>query len=243
MTGGLHSSDLIILAARPSMGKTALAMNIAVNAALSGKKVLIFSLEMAAQQLVERAVSSMASVPLASIRSGDLDPRQLELVEKRMAIFKRLPLKIDDSSGLSIGQVQSRAKAEAIEGGVDLIVVDYLQLMSARGEQSREREVSVISAGLKGLAKDLNIPVLALSQLNRGLESRTDRTPKLSDLRDSGSIEQDADLVLLLHRNQDGGPGTPLHGKAELIIAKHRNGPTGSLYLRFDGQFCRFGDV
>jgi len=243
MTSGLSPSDLIVLAARPSMGKTALAVNIAVNAALAGHKVLVFSLEMKSQKLVERTVSSMARIPFSVILTGNLDARNLVCVEKIMETIKLLPLKIDDTASLSIGQVIARAKAESINGGVDLIVVDYLQLMSAKGQQSREREVAVISAGLKGLAKDFNIPVLALSQLNRGLENRTDRTPKLSDLRDSGAIEQDADLVLMLHRNKDAAPGTALHGKAELIIAKSRNGPTGSIYLKFEGQFCRFSDV
>jgi len=198
---------------------------------------------MNSQKLVERTVSSMASIPFSAILTGSLDARNLVCVEKFMETIKLLPLKIDDTASLSIGQVNARAKAESINGGVDLIVVDYLQLMRAKGEQNREREVAVISAGLKGLAKDLNIPVLALSQLNRGLENRTDPTPKLSDLRDSGAIEQDADLVLMLHRNKDATPGSALHGKAELIIAKHRNGPTGSIYLKFEGHFCRFSDV
>ncbi len=243
MTCGMSPSDLIILAARPSVGKTALALNIAINAAMAGHRVLVYSLEMSGKQLVERAISSLAGVPLDAIRSGDLDKRQSELIEKIIATIKLLPLEIDDSAGLSIGQIRARVKARSINSRVDLVVVDYLQLMNAKGEQNREREVAVISAGLKGLAKDLNIPVLALSQLNRGLENRADPTPRLSDLRDSGAIEQDADVVLMLHRNKDARPEARLYGKAELIIAKHRNGPTGSLFLKFEGQFSRFSDT
>jgi replicative DNA helicase len=208
------------------------------------KKVLFFSLEMTGEQLFERAAAGISNIPLAAIRAGRLAGFDQEKVSRVLReVVSWLPLKVDDTGGHTFEQLRARSKGEAIRSGVDLIIVDYLQLVRFPGAQGREREIAEISGGLKNLAKDLNIPVVALSQLNRKMEDRQDRTPRLSDLRDSGSIEQDADVVLLLHRDHNAQPSSPMFGKAELLVAKHRNGPTGSFHLRFEGQVCRFSDL
>lgn len=240
ITHGFHPGDLFVLAARPSMGKTSLVMCLAKDVAVGGARVLVFSLEMKNSQLVERMLAEETGIPLDAIRTGNLERWQRTALDQAAEKISRLSIKIDDQAGLSIGQLRARAKAEMFKGGADLIVVDYLQLVCAPGAQNREREVSQISAGLKALAKELNVPVIALSQLNRSLEGRQDPTPKLSDLRDSGSIEQDADVIAFISRPKNGKG--PMAGKAELVIAKHRNGATGNTYLGFEGHCCRFSN-
>ncbi len=242
--GGLHPSDLVVLGARPSMGKTTLAMNIALNCSRNGAKVAVFSLEMSSGQLAERLLSTTTGICGDAIRRGILDEQQREKMSQAGKGLSNLPLVIDDNPALSAQAIRAKASLLATKDGLDLIVVDYLQLMRGTGE-TREREVSEMSAGLKGIAKTLNIPVLVLSQLNRSLESRPNKRPILSDLRDSGSIEQDADVVLFLYRDEvyNRSPDNPLAGIAELIVAKHRNGRTGAMKLRFDGHLYRFMDV
>ncbi len=248
---GLHRTDLMILAARPAMGKTALALNIALNVASTtlptgpraglAPSVLVFSLEMGREQLVQRLLSQKARVGLSDMRRGQVDPDAEIALRAAAADLSELRLFIDDTPALNTIDLSARAKRIAMREGLDLIVVDYLQLMRGTGgsRQSREQEISEISRALKGLAKELNVTVMALSQLNRGLESRADKRPIMSDLRESGAIEQDADIILFIYRdhvyNKMSAPE-----EAELIVAKHRAGPTGLISLRFDGQFTRF---
>lgn len=242
--GGLQKQDLVIVAGRPSMGKTTLVMNMVTNAAKSGKKVLVFSLEMSKEKLVEKQISSISGVLIKAIQQGDLNDTTWPMVKRAADVVSKFSVTIDDSSSLDINQINARAKMMAMRTGVDLIVVDYLGLAKAKAE-SREREVSEISAGLKALAKDLKVPVIALSQLNRGLESRTDRRPIMSDLRDSGSIEQDADVIMFVYRDEvyNTDPNGPTRGKAEVLIRKNRCGETGTVKLRFDGSICKFDDL
>lgn len=240
---GLHPTDLLILAARPAMGKTALALNIAQNVALmESKPVGIFSLEMSRGQLVTRMLCCHGLVDAGKVRTGTLDTEDWERFIDASETLRKASIHIDDSPGLSIGELQARARRlKAEHGELGLIVVDYLQLM--RGDDpraSREQQISAISRGLKGLAKDLECPVIALSQLNRGVESRQDKRPLVSDLRESGAIEQDADVILFIYRDEYYNPDSLDKGLAEVIIAKQRNGPTGTVRLVFQGQYARF---
>lgn len=241
---GLQKTDLILLAARPSMGKTTLAMNIVTNIAKNGLRVLVFSLEMSKEKLVEKQVSSISGVDYGKIQSGLLADEDWPRITRAMGIIHDMPLTIDDSSGLFIAQIQARAKVQALKTGIDVIMVDYLGLAKAKAE-SRTLEVSEISAGLKAMAKDLKIPVIALSQLNRGLEGRTDRRPMMSDLRDSGALEQDADVIGFIYRDEvyNTSEDNPVRGTAELIIAKNRCGNTGTAKLSYEGSRCRFGNL
>ena len=249
MTSGFNGGDLIVLAARPAMGKSALMMNIAESVALSGKTVAVFSMEMQAEQLGQRLLSSASNLPLKLIREGwrigDNDwPRLTAGIVK----VGDLSLYIDDSPGLSIGEIRSRCmklnseiKDDAPDG-IGLIVIDYLQLMGSDTDRqgNRNNEIEDITRGLKRLAKDFNIPVMVLSQLNRGLESRPNKRPMQSDLRDSGGIEQDADLVLFIYRDEVYNPDSLDKGVAEVIIGKQRNGALGTIRLLFDGALTRF---
>jgi len=245
-TSGLQKADLVILAARPSMGKTALAMNIAENAAIQEQKVVgIFSLEMSREALLQRLLCSCARVDSHKMRTGSLWRDDTQKVVRAMEQLANAPIYIDDTPGLSLSEM--RAKARRLQqslGRLDLLVVDYLQLMSGGGRryENRTQEVSAISRGLKALAKELSVPVLALSQLSRAPESRGgDHRPQLADLRESGSIEQDADLVAFIFREEVYKPDDPeLEGKAEIIIAKQRNGPTGKVMLAFLKNCTRF---
>ena len=238
-TYGLQPGDLIILAARPSMGKTALASNIAEHAALNGKAVAMFSAEMPTQQLVERMTSSLGRIPFAEIRSGALTEEHWLEFAAATHRMKGMRLVIDDGSAPSVSDVRSRSRRVKREYGLDLIVVDYLQLMRGTGD-NRTQEIGSISRGLKGIAKELGVPVIALSQLNRGLESRNNKRPKLSDLRDSGEIEQDADHVWFLYRDEIYDEDTTRKGCAELIIAKQRNGELGLIGLAAKLDHMRF---
>ena len=277
--GGLHRSDLIILAGRPSMGKSSLAMNIAFNMAkafkeekdaagisraVSGARVGFFSLEMSSEQLATRILAEQSGVPSHKIRRGDIDARDYEHVRDSADEIANIPLFIDDTGGISIGQLAARSRRLKRMGGLDLIVVDYLQLLTGgkalKATDGRVQEVSAITQGLKALAKELDVPVLALAQLSRQVEQRDDKRPQLSDLRESGSIEQDADVVMFVFREEyykartEPSEGTEehmkwqeemdrLHGKAEVIVGKQRHGPIGTVKLSFNANITKFGNL
>lgn len=243
-TSGLQPSDLIIVAARPSMGKTTFAMNLCENAMLDEEKpVLVFSLEMPSEQIMMRMLASLSRVDQTKIRTAQLDDQDWARISNTMAMLKdKDNLFIDDSSGLTPMDVRSRARKLARErGGISLIMVDYLQLMRVPSlSDNRTLEIAEISRSLKALAKELNVPVVALSQLNRSLEQRADKRPVNSDLRESGSIEQDADLIMFIYRDEVYHENSEYKGVAEIIIGKQRNGPIGTSRLTFQGQFSRF---
>lgn len=242
MTSGLQTSDLIIIAGRPSMGKTSFAMNIAENVAISGDKpVAIFSMEMPAEQLVLRILSSLGRVDQSKVRSGRLDEDDWPRLTSTMNLLNEVPLYIDDTPALTPTELRSRARRLKREHDLGLIVIDYLQLMQVAGnKENRTNEISEISRSLKALAKELGVPVIALSQLNRSLEQRTDKRPVMSDLRESGAIEQDADLIMFIYRDEVYNDESPDKGLAEIIIGKQRNGPIGKVRMTFLGQYTRF---
>ena len=242
LTTGLQPSDLIILAARPSMGKTALAMNLAETAALRGKKaVAVFSMEMSSSQLAFRLISSLGRINQQNLRTGDLEEEEWPRVTSAITMLSDAKIFIDDTPALSPGDLRSKARRLKREHDVGLIVIDYLQLMQVPGsKENRATEISEISRSLKALAKELNVPVLALSQLNRSLETRVDKRPMMSDLCESGAIEQDADLIMFIYRDDYYNKDSPDRGLAEIIISKQRNGPTGMVKLTFLGQFTKF---
>ncbi|AUX95067.1 replicative DNA helicase [Mixta gaviniae] len=243
-TAGLQGSDLIIVAARPSMGKTTFAMNLCENAAmLQEKPVLIFSLEMPSEQIMMRMLASLSRVDQTRIRTGQLDDEDWARISGTMGILlEKKNIFIDDSSGLTPTEVRSRARRVFREcGGLSMIMIDYLQLMRVPSlSDNRTLEIAEISRSLKALAKELNVPVVALSQLNRSLEQRADKRPVNSDLRESGSIEQDADLIMFIYRDEVYHENSDLKGIAEIIIGKQRNGPIGTVRLTFNGQWSRF---
>ncbi len=248
LTGGMQPSDLIILAARPGMGKTAIALNIATNAALAGKSVVVFTLEMSKEQLMSRVLSSVARVDSSRLRKGDLsEEEQDRLMEGARRIFERKEsLGIDETPGITLMELRSRCRRYHKEFGLDMVVIDYLQLMtgSARGKtESRERELAEISMGLKGLAKELRIPIIALAQLNRQADTRPDKRPKISDLRESGSMEQDADMILFVYRDEYYNPGSELTGIAEILVAKNRHGSTTTVKLAYQPNFVTFQNL
>ncbi|MGI7061397.1 replicative DNA helicase [Citrobacter amalonaticus] len=243
-TAGLQPSDLIIIAARPSMGKTTFAMNICENVSLTNDKpVMIFSLEMPTEQLMMRSLASLSRVNQTSIRTGQLDDEDWARLSGTMGLLlEKKNIYIDDSSGLTPMDVRSRARRLSREhGGLSLIMIDYLQLMRVPSlSDNRTLEIAEISRSLKALAKELNVPVIALSQLNRSLEQRADKRPVNSDLRESGSIEQDADLIMFIYRDEVYHENSDMKGLAEIIIGKQRNGPIGTVRLTFNGQWSRF---
>jgi replicative DNA helicase len=248
LTGGFQSSDFIIIAGRPSMGKTAFALSIARNAALHGDKptaVGMFSLEMSTQQLVMRLMCAEARVDAHKVRTGRLPEDEWKKLSMSVGRLYTAKIFIDDTPGLNILELRAKARRLKVEHNIGLLIVDYLQLMQGpRNIQSREQEISSISRSLKGLAKELNLPVIALSQLNRSVESRNDKRPALSDLRESGAIEQDADVVMFVNRPEMFGiqedEGESTEGLAEIIIGKQRNGPTDTVKLQFIKQYARF---
>jgi replicative DNA helicase len=243
MTSGLQPADLVIIAGRPSMGKTTFAMNIAEHAAIkSGKSVLVFSMEMPGDSLAMRMMSSLGRIDQHRLRTGKLEDEDWPRITSAVSMLSEAPLFIDDTPALTPGEIRSRARRVAREqGGLALIVLDYIQLMQISGfKENRTAEISEISRSLKSLAKELNVPVIALSQLNRGLEQRTDKRPVMSDLRESGAIEQDADLIMFIYRDEVYNENSPDKGIAEIIIAKQRNGPIGRVRLTFLGKFTRF---
>ena len=240
ITSGFQAGDFIVVAARPSMGKTALSLNISLQAALKGKKVAFFSIEMAREQLLIRLFSLLTKIPLSSLKIGKIN-KEWDYLMEGASRLSETKFFIDDSSHVSPFDIRSRARKMKAQHGLDLIVIDYIQLMSMKKQtDSREREVSEISRLLKAIAKELGVPVLALSQLNRGVESRNNKKPLLSDLRESGSIEQDADLIVMLYRDEYYNPNSSQKGKIDLIINKQRNGPTGMLTLRWQPEYGRF---
>jgi replicative DNA helicase len=247
MTSGLQSSDLIIIAGRPSMGKTTLAMNMAENAAIETKKpVLVFSMEMPGDSLAMRMMSSLGRIDQHRLRTGKLTDEDWPRVTSAVHMLSETPIFIDDTPALTPAEVRARARRVAKEhGAIGLIVIDYLQLMKAPGFKSDNRtgEISEISRSLKALAKELNAPVIALSQLNRSLEQRHDKRPIMSDLRESGAIEQDADLICFIYRDEVYHEDSPDKGVAEVIIAKQRNGPIGRVRVAFLGKYTRFEDL
>jgi len=246
---GLQKSDLIILASRPGLGKSALAANIAANVATSQKvPVGIFSLEMSKDQVVDRLIASLANVDLWRLRTGRLssegDDNDFVRIQQAMAILSEAPIYIDDAASSNILQMRAMARRLQADKGLGLIIVDYLQLMEPRnpGDQI-VKQVTEISRSLKGLARELNIPVLALSQLSRAVEQRSPQRPRLADLRESGSLEQDADVVLFIYREDRYRSETPRKNIADIIIAKHRNGPVGSVELYFDERIVSFRNL
>lgn len=275
--GGLQRSDLIILAGRPGMGKTALATNIAYNVArswrgekqpdgtmksINGGCVGFFSLEMSAEQLATRIIAEQSNVPSFKIRRGDISQEEFARLHESVAEMQTIPLHIDQTGGISIAQLAARARRLKRQHGLDVLVVDYLQLLSGSSKkgENRVQELTEITTGLKALAKELEVPIIALSQLSRQVENRDDKRPQLSDLRESGSIEQDADVVMFVYReeyylhNREPKPGTPehltwqsdmerVHGKAEVIIGKQRHGPTGTVQLQFEANITRFSNL
>jgi replicative DNA helicase len=279
MMGGLQKSDLIILAGRPGMGKTALATNIAYNVArawipgpprpdgqavsANGGIVGFFSLEMSAEQLATRIIAEQTGIPSSQIRRGGIGESDFEKIKDYSIELQNIPLYVDETGGLSVAQLAARARRLKRQRGLDLLVVDYLQLLQGstrRSAENRVQEVTEITTKLKALAKELNVPILALSQLSRQVESRDDKRPQLSDLRESGSIEQDADVVLFVFREEyyqimkkplesskDFGEwqakAHEVHGKAEIIIGKQRHGPTGTVELQFDAEVTRFSSL
>ena len=276
--GGLQPSDLIVLAGRPGMGKTSLATNIAFNVAnayepeqqadgsfkaKNGGVIGFFSLEMSSEQLATRIISEQTEIPSSKIRRGEITETDFEKLVACSQMMQKIPLFIDQTGGISIAQLAARARRLKRQRGLDVIIIDYIQLMqgsSARAAQNRVQEITEITTGLKALGKELGVPIIALSQLSRQVENRDDKRPQLSDLRESGSIEQDADVVLFIYReeyylkNKEPDHGTPEHvqwedkmrevqGKAEVIIGKQRHGPTGMVSLGFQGEFTRFFDL
>lgn len=243
MTAGLQQSDLIILAARPAMGKTTLVTNLAYNVATKAKKsVLFFSLEMSKEQLVDRMLADASGVDAWNIRTGNLSDDDFEKLSHAMGEMAEAPIFIDDTPGVTVLEMRTKARREAHNNPLGLIIIDYLQLMqgSGRSDGNRVQEVSEISRGLKLIARELNVPVVALSQLSRTVETRNPQIPQLSDLRESGSIEQDADIVAFIYREAYYNPETDRQNITDLIIAKHRNGPVGKVELYFHPERLRF---
>ena len=248
MTDGLHASEMIVIAARPSMGKTAIAMNIAEHVAADhGKAVAIFSLEMSSQQLVQRMLCSRAKVDLKKVRDGFMGNKDMKNLSRAADALSKSKIYIDDTAGLSILELRAKARRLKDRHDISLIVIDYLQLLrstSKRAQENRQIEIAEISSGIKAIAKELAIPVIVLAQLNRESEKRSDGKPRISDLRESGSIEQDADVVGLLYRSayfeKDDAARNEKEGEAELIIAKQRNGPIGEVPLTFLKEYTRF---
>ena len=253
VTSGWQKSDLIIIAARPGMGKTALALTMARNIAINHKTPIgIFSLEMSSDQLVNRLISSESEIPSGKLRKGNLEEYEFVQLHEKIRDLAEAPIYIDDTPGLSVFELRAKARRLVKNHGVQIIIVDYLQLMTAGGNKSgnREQEISAISRSLKGIAKELKIPVIALSQLNRGVESRTStsKRPILADLRESGAIEQDADIVTFIYRPEyykiyEWENSDDSRGQAEIIIAKHRNGPLDNFRLKFINTLAKFSDL
>lgn len=248
VTSGLQKSDLILIAARPSMGKTAFALNLGLNAAKKNNVVAIFSLEMSKEQIGHRLLSSHSGIDSLKLNTGNLTEDEIVEIAGTVDLLSGLKLFIDDTAAISILELRSKARRLKNERGLDLIIIDYLQLMqggkSSRGtEFNRQQEISEISRSLKALARELKVPVVALSQLSRNVELRADKRPLLSDLRESGSLEQDADIVIFLYREEYYNHETENVNMAEIIIAKNRNGPTSSMKLQFQRECMRFGNL
>ena len=246
MTGGFQRSDLIIIAGRPSMGKTAIALNIAHRIAANYRMpVAIYSLEMSKEQLVQRLLAAEAGIESNRLRAGRISQNEWEPLSRAIGCLSELPIYIDDTANITVTEMRSKTRRLKSDCGGELgaIVLDYLQLMDGDGSDNRVQELSRITRALKGMARELKVPVISLSQLSRGVEARNNKRPMLSDLRESGSIEQDADLVLMVYRDEYYNPESPDRGVTELIVTKHRNGPTGVVKLLFDPQYTRFRNL
>ncbi len=244
VTNGLQKSDLIIVAGRPAMGKTTFAVNIAQHAATrEGRHVALFSLEMSREQLVLRMLCAEAEVDMSKVRSGDIGVNELEKLANAMLPLARAHIFVDDTAGISVGEIQSKCRRLKLEQGLDLVVIDYLQLMQPSGKSdNRQQEISQLTRSLKIMARELDVPVMVLAQLSRAPEQRTNHRPMMSDLRESGSIEQDADIILMLYREAvyAEAEGDVADNTAEVIIAKHRNGPTGVVNVQWWGEYTKF---
>ena len=244
---GLQPSDLILVAARPSMGKTAFVLNIAQYVAFKkNRSVAIFSLEMSKEQLVNRLFSLESQVDAQALRTGNMKDSDWEKLIEGAGIIGQSKLIIDDTPGISVSELRSKCRKYKLENDLDLIIIDYLQLMTGsvgRSSESRQQEISEISRSLKGLARELNVPVIALSQLSRAVESRPDKRPMLSDLRESGAIEQDADVVMFIYRDEYYNKDSEYKKQAEIIIAKQRNGPVGTVHLAWLGEYTKFANL
>lgn len=244
LLGGLHNSDLVIVAGRPSVGKTSFATSIAQHVAVSEKKpVALFSLEMSVEQLVQRLLCSEANVDSQRLRGGFIDDDEWQRITEAMGTLSDAPMFIDDSANITAMELRTKARRLKAEHDISAVFIDYLQLMQGSGRENRVQEVSEITRSLKGLARELNVPVVALSQLSRAVESRNPHIPILSDLRESGSIEQDADVVMFVHREEMYDQNTEKKNIADIIVAKHRNGPTGTIPLRWFSAQTRFADL
>ncbi len=245
LTNGLHPGQMIVLAARPAIGKSTLALDIARSASIKhGLTSVIFSLEMSRNEITMRMLSAEARVPLQNMRKGQMRDEDWQKLAATMGKISSAPLFIDDSPNMSLMEIRAKCRRLKQRHDLKLVIIDYLQLMSSgKRVESRQQEVSEFSRALKLLAKELEVPVIAISQLNRGAEQRTDKKPMLSDLRESGAIEQDADVVILLHREDAYERESPRAGEADLIVAKHRNGPTDTIVVAFQGQYARFVDM
>ena len=243
-TSGFQKGDMVLIAARPSMGKTTFALNIAENAAIKeGKSVVIFSLEMSKEQLAYKLLCSEANIDMLKLRTGALEDNDWQNIARAAGPLSKAKIYIDDTAGVSVMEMRSKCRRLKIEHGIDLILIDYLQLMSGSNNESRQQEVSEISRSIKALAKEMECPVIALSQLSRAPEQRADHRPMLSDLRESGSIEQDADVVMFLYRDEYYNKETEDKNVCECIIAKQRNGPVGTVSMSFMGALSKFADL
>lgn len=245
LTQGLHPGQMIIFAGRPAMGKTTLGMDVLRSAAIhNGKTAVIFSLEMDRTEITMRLLSAEAQVPMSRMRDGTMDDRDWQNLARAMGRISDAPLFMDDSANMTLMEIRAKCRRLKQKHDLKLVVIDYLQLMtSGKRVESRQQEVAEFSRALKLLAKEIDVPVIAISQLNRGSEQRTDKTPMMSDLRESGSIEQDADLIVLIHREDYYERESPRAGEADLIVAKHRNGATGTIAVAFEGHYSRFKDM
>jgi len=240
---GLQKSNLVVIAGRPAMGKSSLALNIATNAASTGEPVAVFSLEMSKEEIVQRILSSVGKVDSMKLRSGQLGPLWQRIVDAAGRMYKA-PIYIDDSPVVTVTDIRAKCRRLKRKKGLSLVVVDYIQLMEANGMENRQQEIAQISRNLKNLARELEVPIIAMSQLNRSLESREDKRPRLSDLRESGSIEQDADVVMFIYRHEYYHPeDQEKKGIAEVIVAKHRAGSTGPVEMTFQPEFTRFANL
>ena len=241
---GLHPSNLLVLAARPGMGKTSLMLNIAQNVALAGNTVAIFSLEMSREEIVTRMLCSTGRIDSQKLRTGKLSELDFTKLSNAAAALYKQNIFVDDSPGLTVTEIRAKSRRLRRRPGLDLIVVDYIQLMSGSGQENRQQEIAVISRSLKSLARELNIPIIAVSQLNRGVESREDKRPRLGDLRESGAVEQDADVVMFIYRDEYYYPDkVESKGIAEIVISKHRQGSVGKVVMTFLPEFTLFADM
>jgi replicative DNA helicase len=243
LLGGLHPSNLLVIAARPSMGKSTLALNIAAQVAVRGKTVAIFSLEMSKEELVQRMLCAEGGVDSRVIRTGTDNDRVWEGITKAANKLFQAPIYVDDSSVVNVTDIRAKCRRVERSHGLDLVVVDYLQLMQGNARENRQQEIAEISRGLKNLAAELKVPIIAVSQLNRSAEQREDKRPRLSDLRESGALEQDADIVMFIYRDEYYRRDTDQKGVAEIQIAKHRSGETGIVNMTFQANYTRFRDI